>query len=249
MLKVFQSLVDAIVPDRCTICNKPLLGSYRVNKWGQKACVDHNLAFCTSCGRYVLPSDLCTPDGRHTCSECIGKVVRKPEHIEWVYSRVAAIFERNFLALPGKIPVEIVTAEQMQALHSTPLSGVKMSSGLTVSRGVNFFCAPMQHKVYILDYHHKVVFGGILAHELLHVWQNEHHIELPKNYCEGFCNLGSYLFYTYLDNELSQKHAQWMLESQDPIYGEGFRQVKAIFEREGGRNLEKTMEILVKKSR
>ena len=58
MLKAVQSLVDAITPDRCTICNKPLLGSYRVNKWGQKACVEHNLAFCTSCGRYVLPSDL-----------------------------------------------------------------------------------------------------------------------------------------------------------------------------------------------
>ena len=247
MLKGVQSLINGLTPDRCVICDKPLLGSCRVDKWGQKVCVDHELLFCTCCGRITRPADVHLPDGRNVCSFCIGRTVRKPEHIEWVYSRVQDIFERNFLTLPGKIPEEIVTSEQMLSHYSKPTHTGTVPSGLTVSGGVALFGMPMKHKVYMLDYQHKVLFGGVLAHELLHVWQNEHRIKLPPHYSEGFCNLGSYLFYKYIDNELSQQHAQWMLENPDPIYGDGFRQVKAIFESEGGRNLEKTIEILVKK--
>ncbi|MBQ8853873.1 MAG: hypothetical protein IJZ67_06160 [Alistipes sp.] len=249
MLKNVQNIVNAVTPDRCIICDKPLVGSYRRDQWGQKACVEHTIVNCSSCGRMTLPTDIHLADGRSVCSFCKGKVVSKIEHIEWVYSRIQEIFEQNFLSLPGKIPVELVTSEQMMTLYNSPSLAGKTPSGLTVSGGSGIFGMPMRHKVYMLDYLHKVVFGGVLAHELLHVWQNEHHILLPTAHCEGFCNMGTYLFYTYLDNELSEKLAKAMMASPDPIYGEGFRQVKAVFEDEGGRNLEQTVEILVKQNR
>lgn len=249
MLDKIQSLIKGVAPERCVICGKPLVGTYRVDKWGQRACVEHNVVPCSSCGRMSRPEDTHLPDGRTVCSFCIGKTVRKAEHIEWVYSRVVEIFERNFLTLPGKIPVEIVDAQRMLSLYNNPALGGAIPSGLTVSGGSGFFGSKMNHKVYMIDNLHKVIFGGVLAHELLHVWQNDHHIKLPNALCEGFCNLGTYLFYTYLDNELSQKHAELMLANPDPIYGEGFRQVKAVFEDEGCRNLEKTVEILVKQNR
>lgn len=249
MLKDIKTLFSGAAPERCVICDKPLVGQYRYDNWGQKACVEHEFVPCTNCGRMTRPDDLHLPDGRHVCSFCKGKIVRKPEHVEWVYERVLEIFEQNFLSLPGKIPVELVTSEQMMTLYNSPSLADKTPSGLTVSGGSGIFGMPMHHKVYMLDYLHKVVFGGVLAHELLHVWQNEHHILLPTAHCEGFCNMGTYLFYTYLDNELSQKLVKAMLASPDPIYGEGFRQVKVVFEGEGGRNLEQTVEILVKQNR
>ena len=88
----------------------------------------------------------------------------------------------------------------------------------------------------------------MLAHELLHVWQNEHRVSLPPKFSEGFCNLGTYLFYTYLNNELSTMLAERMMKDPDPIYGEGFREVKQIFETEGENNLEKTIEILQRRA-
>ena len=248
MMNKLQSLLGGSAPERCAICDKPLVGSCRMDKWGQKACIEHDFLPCSNCGRMTRPDDIHLPDGRHVCSFCKGKIVRKPEHVEWVYQRVLEIFEQNILSLPGKIPVEVVTTEQMLTYYRNPNSGV-VPSGLTTSGGAGIFGAKLHHKVYMLDNQHKVLFGGVLAHELLHVWQNEHHIKLPPQHCEGFCNLGSLLFYNYIDNELSQRLAEWLLASPDPIYGEGLRQVKAIFESEGGHNLEKTAEILVEKNR
>ena len=40
-----------------------------------------------------------------------------------------------------------------------------------------------------------------------------------------------------------------MMKNPDPIYGDGFREVKQIFETEGGRNLEKTIQILQAKAK
>ncbi|MBQ9137955.1 MAG: hypothetical protein IJX65_04905 [Alistipes sp.] len=231
----------------CVICGKPLLGSYRMDKWGQKVCMDHDLTYCANCGRIVKDDDMRSSDGRAVCSHCVGKVVRRSEHVEWVYQRVCEIFERNFLVLPEKVPVEIVNAERMRQLVDCNRLGA-LPMGLASMGGIPLFGMPVHHKVYMLDCQHKVNFGGVLAHELLHVWQNQRRVrQLPPKYCEGFCNLGSYLFYGYLNNELSQRLMEGMMNSPDPIYGEGFREVKVIFETEGEHNLEKTMDILVKK--
>ncbi|MBQ6583853.1 MAG: hypothetical protein IIX42_01720 [Alistipes sp.] len=248
MLKSVNGILDQFKLRNCAVCGKPVVGQCRVDKWGQLFHNECEFRPCINCGRVVSLNDTLLPYNRQVCSHCIDKVVRTDAHIEWVYDRVQDIFNNNFLSLPGRVPVEIVSADKMLSLYSQRGMS-QIPSGLTRSGGSGFFGAKMTHKVYMLDYLHKIVFGGVLAHELLHVWQNEHHTTLPPAYSEGFCNLGTYLFYNFLDNELSRIHIEQMMKSPDPIYGEGFREVKHIFETEGGRNLEKTIEILQAKSK
>ena len=248
MLDGLKNIIGELTPKNCAVCGKLVVGSCRVDQWGQLFHNECEFRPCINCGRVTSNSDTHLPHNRHVCSRCIDKVVRKDAHVQWVYDRVQEIFEKNFLRLPGRIPVEIVTPERILQLSRNDYGG-RFPSGLTVSGGIGLFGAKMNHKVYMLDYQHKVLFGGVLAHELLHVWQNEHRTSLPQNYCEGFCNLGTYLFYGCLDNELSKIHMEQMMKNPDPIYGDGFREVKQIFETEGGRNLEKTIQILQAKAK
>ena len=245
MIGAIKSMVNGAMQPRCVVCDKPLIGRYKLDLWGQSFCEEHGVeCLCQNCMRATRPTDLQLPDGRRICEHCKDKVVVKAAHIEWVYSRLLEIFKKNFLTLPEKISIEIISPMQMSQMAHLPKEHTPM--GLTQSGGAGFFLSSMQHKIYMRDYLHKVVFGGVLAHELLHVWQNEHRITLPQQYCEGFCNLGTYLFYSYLKNELSEKLMYNMMRSPDPIYGDGFRAVKEIFETQGSHNLEKTMEILKK---
>ena len=243
-------MLNNFAPERCVLCDKILYGRCRVDAWGRKFCMEHSVDLCSNCGRITGVNDLHLADGRHICNDCIDKVVRKPEHVEWVYVRIRDIFAKNFLALPDKIPIEVVTATKMAELAAKRLGDAsRLPFGLASSGGSGIFGTKMNHQVYMLDYQHKVNFGGVLAHELLHIWQSEHHIKLQSRYAEGFCNLGTYLFYNFINTDYTEKLIQSMMANPDPIYGDGFREVKSIFESAGCNNLEKTIEILVQKDR
>lgn len=249
MLNKIKSTITNALPHKCAICGEVIFDAYRQNKWGQYIHASHEVQMCCSCQRFVLPSDQHLPFNRHICSHCIGKVVRKPEHVKWVYDRIQVIFHNKGLDLPENIPVEVVDAAHIARMANDHIIN-PLRYGLTVSARANgFFSSKMSHHVYIIDYLHKVIFGGTLAHELLHVWQNEHNIKLPPQYCEGFCNLGSYLLYTSLDNDMTQVLTESMMQNPDPIYGDGFREVKRIFEQEAGCNLPRTIDILISRFR
>ena len=245
MFSAIKSVLSDLAPQHCAVCGKVLVGRFKVDCWGQGYCEEHGVeCLCQNCMRATGADGVCLMDGRRVCSHCKDKVVIKDVHIEWVYSRLLEIFKSNFLTLPEKISIKIVSLEQLAHLSNGPKD--KGLMGLTLSKSSGLLFSAIEHQIYMRDYLHKVVFGGVLAHELLHVWQNEHRITIAPQYCEGFCNLGTYLFYSYLKNELSERLVQNMMQSNDPIYGEGFRRVKEIFETRGGRNLERTMEILKK---
>lgn len=249
MLNKIKSAFTNVMPHKCAICEEYISDAYRMDKWGQRIHASHDVQMCCSCQRFVLPSDQHLPFNRHICSHCIGKVVRKPEHVKWVYDRIQVIFHNKGLDLPENIPVDVVDAARIaQVAKDHTINPNRL--GLTVSaRTGGLFGIKMSHRVYMIDYQHKVIFGGTLAHELLHVWQNEHNITLPPKFCEGFCNLGTYLLYTSLNNEMTQVLIDGMMKNPDPIYGEGFREVKRIFEQEAGCNLPRTMEILKSRTR
>ena len=247
VLKLVNDTIKSVIPPTCVVCGGVIVGSYKIDMWGQPFHTHHDAQMCASCGRVVTSDDTHLPYNRHICSYCVRAVVRKPEHIKWVYDRVQIIFKSKGLELPTNIPVEIVDAARMAQLNKSKIIDIN-KLGLTVSGGIGVFGAKMYHNVYMLDSLHKVIFGGVLAHELLHVWQNEHHIRLPKSYSEGFCNLGSYLLYRSIENDMTKMLINNMLNNPDPIYGDGFRDVKALFESEAKENLNRTIEILVNRT-
>ena len=87
------------------------------------------------------------------------------------------------------------------------------------------------------------LFEGVVTHELGHVWLIAHGIKgLPQWAEEGFCELLAYRYYTQLNTPESRYHSESMEKNPDPIYGEGFRRVKAIADRVEFLNLLKTLQ-------
>jgi hypothetical protein len=79
-----------------------------------------------------------------------------------------------------------------------------------------------------------VLFQGVTAHELGHVWLIVHNInDLPSWAEEGFCELLAYRYYQELQTVESRYYAQGTVRNPDPIYGEGFRRVKVLSDTHG----------------
>ncbi len=68
-------------------------------------------------------------------------------------------------------------------------------------------------------------FADVLAHEMLHCWMFERNIYPPHELCEGFCELGAYLFMQRINKPNALFRAQCIMDNPDPVYGEGFRTV------------------------
>lgn len=230
---------------KCMICGEDIRGRYLMDCWHQAVHDCHKIEYCFSCGRFVKPDDIHLADGRNICSSCATGIVKTVQHTEWVEKRVRAILVSNGVEkLPDGVPIKIVPPSRMAQLSHC--SSVDTNHyGLTrTSKMSSLFGSHCNHTVYMLDYLPKIFFAGILAHEFLHVWQNEQGISLPPPLCEGFCNLGSYVVYQSIALDISRFYVKRLEEDAHPVYGDGFRKVKKVYLEQGERCLKKTMQQL-----
>lgn len=231
---------------KCVVCNKDIKGRYQINAWVQAACLNHDNARCYSCDRFILPNDVRLDDGRCQCSNCLSVTVCMPSHIEWAKSRVYQILKKSGINdLPAYVPLSIVSPHQMAEIIGNRQINI-MQPGLakhTVS-GLPFL-QTRTHHIYIFNMMSRLHFAGVLAHELLHVWINEKGYSLNHADEEGICNLGSYLLYTAANSKATKIHLKRMEENPDPVYGEGYRKVKRLFDENRG-DIQKVVEILRK---
>lgn len=225
---------------KCLICNMAISGRYWIDAWQQTICGCHKVEYCSSCGRFVKPTDLHLSDGRCLCSFCQPSVVSLPQHVEWVEKRVRSILSsQGVLDVPQDITIKIVTPMEMAKLNGKGQINLLQPGLACTSKTVGLFVSRCKHTIYIFDYLPKIKFAGVLAHEMLHAWQHEKGISMSPMFTEGFCNLGSYVVYAAINTELSQLFMKNLEEDTDPIYGDGFRKVLEIYQME--RNLQKTM--------
>lgn len=206
------------------------------------------LEICISCGCLVYSGGIRMADGRCICKKCAPAVVKTLNHIEWVKERVIPVLSKyGAVGIPYNVPISIVSTNELTRIQNHKDIDFTQLGLTYTSCKISLFGTKMQHKIYIVKGLHKILFAGVLAHEYLHVWQNEQNIKLPSIYCEGFCNLGSYLVYRNISNEYSHTLYVRMRDGNDPVYSEGFRQVKSIFDAQGGGDLMKTMNVLLNK--
>lgn len=76
-------------------------------------------------------------------------------------------------------------------------------------------------------------YTSVLAHEMLHLWQYKNGLSLRQDICEGFCNLGSYEILKSIGTQVAKSRMAIMEKPTDPIYGDGFRKVKVVYDRGG----------------
>lgn len=187
---------------------------------------------CFNCHHPVYDNALHLSDGRWICSTCQPSVVRSQWQIDWVFTRVKDLLLSVGIELPTSVYVRIDNSASLNSLRNCPgntLNFVGLSAS-QIQRSSNTIVR-QRHRVNMLNGLHRAYFAGVLAHELLHVWQNAHDIELEPQLCEGFCEMGCYLMLKHIDTPLAHSHIRLMLLSSDPVYGEGFRQMKERFER------------------
>ena len=232
----------------CPCCNEPILGSYAIDIWGTIVHANHHLNTCYACGRFILEDTKYLADGRTICSSCLDSIVSKPSQIKWVDERVRAmLYDNGIDNLPLSVPIRIVNSTTMSKKFQNAEIGEKaLHLGLTLCEEIVLYNKRVcKQKILLLDHQPKILFAGSLAHELLHVWQNQYNIKLRSELSEGFSNLGSYLMYKSINNKISDILIKQMFLNTDPNYGVGFKKVKSIMDAIGKADLKIVMNRLL----
>ena len=233
---------------KCYICHKDINGKYYIDQWGHNICASHmdkkEVTMCTSCGAFTTEHPIA--DGRCMCMDCKSTVINThcevAECLSYVKNQLVSVGFDFGTCNVSNIPVEIVSAKKIAEIRKAPISisnkGVTFTE--TQMRGTsrdNMKVVGHTHKIYMLSDQPRLEFLGTLAHELLHVWQNEHDIKLSPMKCEGLCNIDSYVIYSIENTPIAQHYIKNLKESLDPIYGDGFRYVFAQYEMSGWRGI------------
>jgi DNA-directed RNA polymerase subunit RPC12/RpoP len=231
---------DHVVP-RCAYCGKPLISRYQVDYWGTKYCQEHQNEYpkCAFCGRLVPPQQQ-EPGTKGKelvrCPICRTRAVEtldraRPLFQDAIQRLNAQGLHYNNVPLGVELVDRAALAQLLNGRSGADALGVTkrsthMLNGQVVSTEVD--------GIAILRGLPAALFRGVCTHELGHAWLTLQGIRgLPSWAEEGFCELLSYHFYQRLNTEESRYHIAAIEESRDPVYGEGFRRVRAIADRRG----------------
>lgn len=239
------------IAPRCVYCHKPLLGGYLVDAWGNTYCPEHQEQYpaCSFCGRLIPPAQQTSgwdAYGSLRCMVCRAASIETVEQAqpyfqqckEWI-ARQGFRFNQLPLRLELRDRATLLTLLQNRAINH-PL-GVTLSS----TRIQGGYALPSHVEgVAVLQGMPSTLFCGVTLHELGHVWLVVHGVEhLPSWAEEGFCQLIAYRYYTSLDTPEARYRARNLEQERDPIYGDGFRQMRALSERQGFPQLVETLRV------
>jgi hypothetical protein len=223
---------------RCAVCEKPIEGRMLIDPWGNKAHEkhgDHQTITCSSCMRII--SDKTSkggfryPDGRTICGICKPTVVEKDNIIMKSRNTVLSLlYSIGITDIPVNIPINMVDMENLkQYSKSSPKSDSKgFTTCLTTYK--NNQAISKNQAIYILNGLPLLEFNGVLSHEMMHVWLNERDIKLTDPETEGFCNLGTMKVYQDDGSEFAKILLDNMEKDKNPIYGNGYQDMKKQLE-------------------
>lgn len=231
----------------CLICHRQISGRYYFDYWKNAVCAEHHengeTVFCSSCSS-IISKDPHNglPDGRYLCSICHAQIISQADQITKIKKLVLNRLIDEGVKFQDRrlesVPIEIVSVNRLAQLRQMPPSvtqkGLTLTRTATTLGGKLFGITPkMSHHIYILENLIKIEFAGTLAHEMMHIWQNENQIKLAAPQCEGLCNLGAWLAYNTIKSSKTPYFLKVMQENPDPIYGDGFRHVYSKYRQVG----------------
>ena len=150
--------------------------------------------------------------------------IKSTKDVSQVYSYVINVFESYDIDYMPHIPVLIISREQMYQE-----SGNRNVVGLAYTQ--TFGDGEQAFEIHIVSGLTKLDFAETLAHEVMHTWINQNHINIASHAdLEGLCNYASYILLRSVNTAYAQNLIAAMMQNPDPIYGEGFRNVKAVID-------------------
>lgn len=229
------------VAKRCALCLNIIEGVYLKDNWGNSVHEYHKdiYAQCSYCQRFISESisggGLKYADGRHICSLCQRTAVTDSAEAQRIMVDVAETLASVGINVTKEtVPVALVSHQELQSESKRHGSNLL---GLTTYRQTGWLAGLIKahdFKILMLYGLPKTLFASSVAHELMHVWQYKN---APLNndplLCEGSCNYAAYLVLSRIDSRESDYYMRNLLEDHDPVYGEGFRKVKAYVDQAG----------------
>ena len=213
----------------CSICNRIIEGQYRQNYYNQLCCNRHELFICYCCGRYVKPKTCIeVPPYGLFCPDCQLRLVNEDSAV-----RIARLVNRYYSRLNLEIPdysLKLITESRMIS-----------EAGATNVLGLAFNCNP--YEIHIIRHLSRTGLAGVLAHEVLHLWQYANGFSTSALMCDGMCEFGSYMMLKSIDKREACFRLQCISQNSDKIYGGGFRLVNEIYQKFGWKGVIKALMI------
>ena len=216
----------------CEICNTPIKGEYLLDAYS-RACHEFHggrlSEHCYSCKKLCDPKYMkLYEDGRKICEACHGIAVNSIEKGRSAYTQVLNLYSHAKIPLP-KERIRLFINDQLYAkqhLNKNNFHGLMWHTRKTSFRGVE-----NKYKVFIINGLHPVVFKGVLAHELMHIYLKENDYQLDIIDEEGLCELMAYFTLKATKTQIGNVNVNFMNSNSDPVYGVGFRKIKAVYDK------------------
>lgn len=219
----------------CNVCGLPLTDSSYTDYWGNQFHIRHAHEYpvCFVCGRLVLREGKEVGEGKWLCSVCKTLSVSSPERarviLEEMREQLASI---GIVVTTLRLRIELVPGERLGAgkraasgVH--PFAGTYWDAGKTELGDEN-------GTIYVLDGLPEDFLRGVIAHELMHIWQHEAGADnLPPYIREGSANWAASLIFNRMGTERGQFFIKGLEKSTDPIYGEGYRYISRYADQYG----------------
>jgi hypothetical protein len=235
---------------RCVICDEPLSGKFFADGWGNPYHDRHGReVVCPFCNRVMSEattggSFISTANGMRICRLCAQRAVSRRESAGEILERVRARLEGIFPVPEGSFNWRLVDRPRLMALlPGRVIAGNEL--GITIGdrirrRGIWVRRIEVSFLSGIPDW----LFEGVAAHELAHVWQQLYDLDrLTPEQAEGTAEFAAYLALQDGGTEEGRMKIAAMRESDDPVYGVGFRKALRLAER-GGAGAVRVREVL-----
>ncbi len=237
-----------LLPITCAVCGKILLaGRVAMDLWGNTYCEKHRHehSSCSACNRLVCSrltgGGVTYDDGRIVCNICRKTAVDSKEQAKPIVENVARwLYDRGIRFENLKLKINLDNGRQLKlnkAEKSSPTGPWQGQRIGYIVKATHFRGGRSRRiikGVTILSGMPQELFEGTVVHELGHAWIYLARVDrLPLWAEEGFCNLLSYILHKERNTKEARHWVKALEKNPDPIYGEGFRRVRAIFKKHG----------------
>jgi hypothetical protein len=220
----------------CAICGKELSGTYLVDYWGTKFCLDHwdKYPKCCYCGRLV-PTYKPGNNRKYTicvrCDVCKASSINQIQQARPIFAQLIKWVNMHGLRYNNlSLRIEFRNRSQLDELAYKLEKNTSL--GATIQRTITKYGHIYKTDVdgvAILRGLPITLFKGVTVHELGHAWLIVHKINnLPTWAVEGFCELLSYHYYIYESTHESTYYALGIEKNLHPDYGGGFRLLREM---------------------
>lgn len=224
---------------KCLVCNRGFKGGEQLKRdeWGGLVHANHfhQAKMCDTCSKIIALGQLSPQqilkDGRMTCLSCATDGVYDVKRMEEVRKRVWPTLSALGIPLPvGDVVIRVVGKDviERQALKINArgnLRGLTLTTYKIISNGKSNNTT-FEHEILILYGMPHIECSSVLAHEYAHIWLNERFIEDTPPVVEGFCNLVSEAILLKEKGKLASIIRENMKQSDNPVYGAGYRRMK-----------------------